>query len=87
MFSLSSQNYRSFLIINVVYVHVIILSLKLNYLNLFGFRLLSRSSSRSYESLTTETRSKTTRRILNVILSQIFYNFDQNVPKSVVDLA
>ena len=27
---LSSQNYRSFLIINVVYVHVIILSLKLN---------------------------------------------------------
>ena len=50
--SLSSQNYRSFLIINVVYVNVIILSLKLNYRNLFGFRLLSRSSSRSYESLT-----------------------------------
>lgn len=50
--SLSSQNYRSLLIINVVYVRVIISSLKLNYIKLFGCWLLSRSLSRTYESLT-----------------------------------
>ena len=42
----STLNYRSFLIVNVFYVNVINLSLKLSYVNLFGRWLLSRSLSR-----------------------------------------